>query len=188
MSDFHDAMHNQGSGAVALEGAAALAQHDRWLRTVVASQLREPQAVQEVMQDVAAAAVARAATPARWAPWLYRVAVRQALLYRRRQGRERRRLERYARMSARASGAADVPGPLGLLLADERRALIRAALARLRRKDVEILMLKYTEGWSYRELAARLGATESAVEARLYRARSRLRSALAALDVIEVKP
>jgi RNA polymerase sigma-70 factor (ECF subfamily) len=45
-------------------------------------------------------------------------------------------------------------------------------------RDAEILLLKYTEDWSYRELAAHLGISESAVEARLHRARGRLRAAV----------
>jgi RNA polymerase sigma-70 factor (ECF subfamily) len=44
-----------------------------------------------------------------------------------------------------------------------------------------MLLLKYTEDWNYRQLAERLGATPAAVEARLHRARGRLRRALARL-------
>ena len=62
---------------------------------------------------------------------------------------------------------------------------MRLAVKRLPRRDAEILLLKYTEDWSYRDLAERLGISESAVEARLYRARQRLRGELAALDVAE---
>ena len=47
-----------GASAAALDWGNALAVHDRWLRRVVASRLGEPQAVDEVMQDVALAAVA----------------------------------------------------------------------------------------------------------------------------------
>ena len=47
-------------------------------------------------------------------------------------------------------------------------------------------MLKYTEDWSYHELAEHLGISHSAVEARLHRARKRLREELTAMDVIEV--
>jgi DNA-directed RNA polymerase specialized sigma24 family protein len=39
--------------------------------------------------------------------------------------------------------------------------------------------MKYAEDCSYHEIAERLGIGHSAVEARLHRARSRLRSALA---------
>ncbi|MEK6237281.1 MAG: sigma-70 family RNA polymerase sigma factor, partial [Planctomycetales bacterium] len=67
-----------------------------------------------------------------------------------------------------------------------RRALVRKALEGLARRDREILLLKYTEDWSYRRLAEQLGISVSAVEARLHRARKRLREQLAALEVLEV--
>ena len=60
---------------------------------------------------------------------------------------------------------------------------MRGALERLSRRDAEILLLKYTEDWSYRELALHLGASESAVEARLHRARARLRAELMRADI-----
>ena len=47
-------------------------------------------------------------------------------------------------------------------------------------------MLKYTQDWSYRDLAEHLGISQSAVEARLHRARKRLRTVLTALEVVEV--
>ena len=43
-------------------------------------------------------------------------------------------------------------------------------------KDRELLLLKYTENWTCRELAERLGIRVTAVESRLDRARQRLRS------------
>ena len=49
-----------------------------------------------------------------------------------------------------------------------------------------MLLLKYTENWSYRELALHLGVSLSAVESRLYRARERLRHELVQLQVVEV--
>ena len=49
--------------------------------------------------------------------------------------------------------------------------LVRRSLACLPRRDAEILLLKYTENWSYRQLAEHLGLSTSAVEARLHRAR-----------------
>jgi RNA polymerase sigma-70 factor (ECF subfamily) len=141
------------------------------------------------MQEVALAAVAQRAPlhdVARVGAWLYRLAVRQALLYRRRRGRQRRLIDHYAGSRADAPGAASAPDPLDGLLKDERRALVREALGRLPRRDAEILLLKYTEDWSYRELAAHLGVGESAVEARLHRARRRLREAMGETHGIEV--
>src|SRR5580692_1039894 len=85
--------------ASTMDWGATLAEHDRWLRRVVASRLGEPQAVDEVMQDVALAAVAQHSplhNPARAAVWLYRLAVRQVLIYRRKTGRQRSLVDRYA--------------------------------------------------------------------------------------------
>jgi RNA polymerase sigma factor (sigma-70 family) len=173
----------------AIDWQAALAQHDRWLRTVALARVREPQAVDEVMQEVALAAVKQSAPLAdagKVAPWLYRLAVLQALLYRRKCGRRRRLNDRYGEQVR--NGYAEPPGspdPLGWLIAQERRALVRRALSQIARRDAEILLLKYTEGWSYHQMAAHLGISHAAVEARLHRARARLRQELAALDVIE---
>ena len=71
--------------------------------------------------------------------------------------------------------------PLAWLLAEETQQLVRQAIARLPQRDAELLLLKYTEDWSYRDLADRLGMSVSAVEARLHRARGRMRSELASL-------
>lgn len=161
---------------------AALAQHGRWLRTVILARLGEPQAVEEVMQEVSLAAVrqhAPLADPAKVAPWLYQLAVRQALLYRRRAGRARNLTERYALRHRRSEADHRESDPLGWLLAEERRELVRAALARLPRREAEMLLLKYTEDWSYHQIAAHLGVTHGAVEARLHRARKLLRAELA---------
>jgi RNA polymerase sigma-70 factor (ECF subfamily) len=134
------------------------------------------------MQEVALAAVPLQ-DQAKAAPWLYRLAVRQVLLYRRKKGRQRKLTDRYvARLSPVAATVSD---PLDWLVADERRGLIRVALQKLSSRDMEILLLKYTEDWSYREIAQQLGVSESAVEARLHRARKRLRVELMALEVIE---
>jgi RNA polymerase sigma-70 factor (ECF subfamily) len=72
------------------------------------------------------------------------------------------------------------------LLAEDRRRAVRAALENLPRRDAEILMLKYTEDWSYQQIADHLGTTTDAVESRLHRARRRLRAALANGEGTEV--
>lgn len=175
-----------GAERLAIDWGAELAKHDRWLRTVVLARVGEYQAVDEVMQEVALAAVAQRsplADPAKVAPWLYRLAVTHSLMYRRGRGRSRKLANGYAAAMPRQEGDAKSPDPLGWLLADERRRLIRVALARLPRRDAEVLLLKYTENWSYHEIAARLGIGHSAVEARLHRARQRLREALAQVGV-----
>jgi RNA polymerase sigma-70 factor (ECF subfamily) len=176
---------------VAIDWGAALAEHNRWLRTAVLARLGERQAVDEVMQEVALAALAQRTPlgdPAKVGPWLYRVAVRRTLLYRRQRGRQQKLVDRYAwARAATQNGLAEAADPLKWLVLDERRSLVREALGRLARRDSEILLLKYTEDWSYRELAAHLGVAESAVEARLFRARCRLRAALTRAPVSEIE-
>jgi RNA polymerase sigma-70 factor, ECF subfamily len=174
----------------AIDWQAALAQHDRWLRTVILARVREPQAVEEVLQEVALAAVKQAAPLAdanKVAPWLYRLAVLQALLYRRKCGRRRRLVGRFVEQIERGDWTPPTPtDPLSWLLAEERRSLVRRALSLLPPRDAEILLLKYTEDWNYHQIAAHLGISHAAVEARLHRARARLRQELAVLNVIEI--
>jgi len=173
----------------AVDWQAALAEHDRWLRMVVRARLGDWQAVDEVLQEVSLAAVAQRAPladPAKVAPWLYRLAVRQVLLYRRKHGRRRKLEDRYARETQATDADRGTVDPLAWMLADERGRMVRAALAKLPPRDKEILMLKYSQDWSYHAIADHLGISHSAVEARLHRARGRLRDQLAAMHVIEV--
>jgi RNA polymerase sigma factor (sigma-70 family) len=175
------------AGAAGIDWSSALKEHEQWLRVVVCARLGEPQAIDEVMQEVALAAVrqkAPLADRAKVAPWLYRLAVRQTLLYRRKQGRRRKMVNRYAVRFQPGEADTRQADPLGWLLAEERRSHVRAAMARLPERDAEILMLKYNEDWSYQALAQHLGISHSAVEARLHRARGRLRAELAAMDVV----
>lgn len=161
--------------------ATALAEHGRWLRTVLAARGVERHELDDLLSRVAEAALAgadRLRDPDKAAPWLYRIAVVQAMEHRRRRGRQRRLHERYAGSGLVDESAAE-PDPLDWLLAEEQQALVRRALATLKSQDAEILLLKYTQDWSYRELADHLGLTAPAVEARLHRARGRLRAALA---------
>ncbi len=165
----------------------ALRDHTSWLRSVVAARLGEPQAVEDVLQNVALAA-SKGGPPGlgadKVAPWLYQVAVRQTLMYRRTAGRRRKLVGGFAeRVQPRESDSRE-SDPLEWLLAQERATCIRQAMATLHQRDREILMLKYEQGWSYHELAQHLGISHSAVEARLHRARKRLREKLTRDDMI----
>jgi len=173
-----------------IDWAAELAAHRRWLRTVILARTGERAAVDEVMQEVAGAALDGASAvidPSKTAAWLYGVAVRQSLLYRRRLGRQRRFRRHLHDQATMGSEENREPDPLDWLLADERRRLVRTALSQLTGRDAEILLLKYTENFSYRQLADYLGISENAVESRLHRARSRLRHELVLRNVVEVR-
>ncbi len=160
-----------------IDWGVALREHDRWLRSIVYNRLGEPAAVEDVMQEIALAAV-RQSSPIREsdkvAPWLYRLAIRQTLLYRRKMGRARNLTKRYADRvlptDQDRSGS-----PLDWLLSVERGELVRRSLSRIRPEDAMILQLKYQQDLNYHEIAEKLGISHSAVEARLHRARSRFR-------------
>ena len=166
-----------------------LSEHERWLRAVILARTGEPQAVDEIWQEVSLAAIEQRAPLAdrdRVPAWLYRLAVVHSVRHRRRQARQRKRL---LRLAAETNGHASTSGdPFAWLLSAERRQLVRSALRRLTGRDAEILLLKYHEHWSYRQLAELLGISESAVDARVFRARQRLRRELAAYFADEPLP
>lgn len=163
-----------------------LVRHGRWLRTVILARTGEAQGVEDVFQEVAMAAVrqrAPLADPTKVCGWLYQLAVRQSLLYRRQLGRRRRIQRRW--VDAQDSGTAVRYDPASWLMRVEQQDLVRRALAQLAPRDREILLLKYSEDWSYQQLAQQLGVSQSAVEARLHRARQRLRQLLTQGQYVE---
>ena len=99
-----------------IDWTSAIERHSGWLRTVLRCRTGDGQAVEDLLQDVVLAALtqnSRPTDPGKVAPWLYRVAVRQAIQHRRKLGRRRRRTERGG---ANAAGRRTVgrPGGLGL--------------------------------------------------------------------------
>lgn len=161
---------------------AIIAEHERWLRAVLYARLRNADDVEDAFQETFAAAITgsdKLRDLDRVGPWLYQIAVRQALQLRRKQGRRQSKIEQMAQQAP----APTERDPLGWLLADERQQQVRDALAELPQRDAEILMLKYLEDWNYQQIADRIGASHSAVEARLHRARGRLRDKLRARNV-----
>ena len=184
----------------------ALRLHGSWLRAIAIARLRGLEGADDVMQDVAMAAVRNwdtLRTAANAKPWLYRLTVRAALMHRRTLGRARKRIKeaidsytakhgvsesgRHAKtgggagwLDGDASGAmgagSGAGDPLGALLAAERHGHLRVAIARLPVKDMEMLLLKHVDDCSYQEIAQRLGVTAGVVQMRLFRARQKLRA------------
>ena len=74
--------------------------------------------------------------------------------------------------------------PLTFLMSQERQKSVRSALERMSERDRQLLLLKYVEGFSYSQIAERVGVSASAVQSRLHRARAALRSELK--DCLEV--
>jgi RNA polymerase sigma-70 factor (ECF subfamily) len=121
-------------------------------------------------------------------PWLRRFAwerlmkqYRRHVVARRRSvNREERRMRlpdhSALRLARRIAGS--TTGPSAQLRRDESRNQVRAALAKLRPVDRELLVLRHLEGLSAREIADVLGKSEGAVNTRHVRALTRLRKLL----------
>jgi RNA polymerase sigma factor (sigma-70 family) len=174
----------RAANGCAVNWAQSLAEHRPWLARVIAARTGEAQAIEEVWQQVSLAVVEQRwplADASKVAPWLHRLAVVASARYRRQLGRGRRALAGWA--DVRRHAVAPPADPLGWLVREERLSLTREAMARLDGRDAEVLLLKYGERWSYRQIAEHLGITEKAVDCRLLRARERLRQQLAALGI-----
>lgn len=156
-------------------------EHESWLRTVVRSRISEADAVEDIMQNIALALVRhRESLPEirQIGAWLYQVAVKQVLMYRRTRGRRRKFEDKLALGAAAELGSAEPLEPVERVLAAEQQEQVRAAMQDLDELDRQILMLKYSEGWSYRQLAEHLGVKEDTIEYRLTKARKKLRQLL----------
>lgn len=165
----------------AIDPLEALPEHEPWLRTTLQSRLGNRDEVDEVMQEVAVAAAtqsARCEPVERVGPWLYRVAMRQMLLFRRKAGRNRKLMAHAAEWSRVTPPQTGCRSPLEFLLSTERQQEVRAAMTALAERDRQLLMLKYVDGLSYAEIATCLGVTPSSIQSRLHRARASLRQQL----------
>ena len=130
------------------------------------------------MQNIALAIVKHRAVLSevnRIGAWLYQIAIRQVLMYRRTSGRRRKML---GRLEADHSSSSEPISPLQSVIAAETQENVSRALSELSEIDRQILMLKYSEGWSYRQLAEHMGVQEDTIEYRLLRARKNLRQLL----------
>ena len=159
----------------------AFPEHQAWLRTTLQARLGCAHEVEEVMQEVAIAAATQSAKQQpveRVAPWLYRVALRQMMLFRRKAGRRKRLIENAARLSPETDSHSRTREPLDWLISLERQKEVQSAMSQMSERDRQLLMLKYVDGLSYREIAQRIGVTASSVQSRLHRARALLRERL----------
>ncbi|MFO1065709.1 MAG: RNA polymerase sigma factor [Pirellulales bacterium] len=168
--------------------AAEFSDHEPWLRTVLSSRLSSREEVDEVLQEIALAASTHSAkrgTVDRPGPWLYRVALRQVLLMRRKQGRRRKLMTGAAENLEVTEHCTKTRSPLDWILSEERGTQVQATLATLSERDRQLLLLKYIDGFSYEEIGDTLGVTAASVQSRLHRARKILRERLVSAQVVD---
>jgi len=107
--------------------------------------------------------------------WVLGIA-RHRVLLRRRSAARSDRLRGEVIAAARSLDRDEIPG--AILESEEMRRLVRQALDGLGAAYAQVLALRYFEGLPLREIAARLGEGEKAVESRLQRAREAVREAM----------
>lgn len=168
-----------------IDWGVALRENERWMRSTIALRVGEAAAVDEVFQEVALAATSQKAPlrdVAKLGSWLYRLVVIQSALYRRKVGRKRKLLKRYAEEVISSQNQYSQTEPIDWLLSKERQTMIRNALATLSEEERNILLMKYRDELSYRDIAAKLHSTELAVQSKLHRARAHLKCAVLKLS------
>ena len=156
--------------------------YDRYARFAV-HMVGNREDAEEALQDAflrAYHALGRYEERERFAGWLLRIVVNECRTV---AARGRRREHRFPRLEPAAWDAVAATQAAGEAPdeASERAALREAlarGLARLPREQREALLLKYTEGLSYDEIAAATGAGTSALKMRVKRACERLREIL----------
>lgn len=160
-----------------------LRENSSWIRKILRNRLANHDEVEEVFQDIGLSIAQTDLKPEEVenpSAWLYRVVIRQVLQYRRKSGRYRKLVRNQIEKSSRDADAG--PDPLALLMRTERTEAIRSILQTLSDLDREILMLKYSENWTYQQLADKLGVSTNTIEHRLVKSKKQLRKLLANKD------
>ena len=175
--------------AQAIDWTAALEQHRPWLQKVLRCRVGDRHEVDDLFQEIALAVFRQSkptykngsekpnrvpSDPEKVAPWLYRIAVRQAVNFHRRANRKSQ-----AKPTSELNPYSPEPQPLDWMLAREQHASLQTALSEMRAQDREVLTLKYSENWSYAQMADHLGVPIRTIEYRLLNARKKLRKHLA---------
>jgi RNA polymerase sigma-70 factor (ECF subfamily) len=146
-------------------------------RHVYAHLSRDPAAAEDLVSETFLAAIRSIQDyePAKGAVygWLLGIARNHLRVHRRRAARE----NDYAGTDAVATAYVDIGKPEDGLIRTETRDAVVRALGDLADEERLVLEWKYLESLSVREMAERLGRTEKAVEAILYRARKSFRVA-----------
>ena len=178
-------MEQPQSAALAIDWQAVWQEHAGWLRTVLRARVRDEVIADELLQAVSVTAWTRReqlCDNSRIGPWFYRIALRQVLMFWRSQERQRRRFVSLETEPGCELADHRDSDPLVWLARQEVHQHVRDSLEKLTAQDREILMLKHSEHWTYRQIAMYLGISNDKVVHRLGRARGRLRQRLLLLD------
>jgi RNA polymerase sigma-70 factor (ECF subfamily) len=176
-----------------IDWPTTLKTHEPWLRKVLRCRVGDAHAVDDLFQEIVVAVYRQLESaagspqlydrsqvkntlpenPDRVGPWLYRVAIRQSVNYHRKQSRKYQ-----PKITNDLRVPSPDPEPLQWMMNQEACRSIKFCISQLENTEREILMLKFTENWTYQQLADRLGISARAVEHRLMKAKNKLRRLL----------
>ena len=158
-----------------IDWPAELVRHRDWMHGIARARVGDEHAADDVMQDVSLSVIqqnGRPTEPGKVQAWLYQVVVRRVADY-------------FRKLYQRPEGVPDNGQPhtepvsasdAGWVTSYDSPDSLQQALAGLDADDRQLLVTKYVENCSYRQLAEQLEISERAVEYRLVRAKERLRS------------
>jgi RNA polymerase sigma-70 factor (ECF subfamily) len=121
-------------------------------------------------------------------PWLLRIATNEALNYARGRRREQARTIANQEDEDVAERLPSADDPAADVLAAERHATVRAAVAALPAHYRLLIVLRFFNDLSYAEIAEQTGLPLNTVGVQLLRARNLLRRALAGQEVTDDDP
>lgn len=172
-----DSWLGQGDPTASQSGALAtdlFEQHSKMVLAVCRIVLRDPVEAEDAMQQTFVSAyrsILAGSEPSRPAPWLAAIARNECLD----RIRARNREPLAEQTAGRAPGA---PDALNAAIAREDLHTLGRTIRELPTQQREALLLHEFHGLPYRDVAAAIGVSESAIASLLFRARSRLRSVL----------
>jgi len=161
--------------------APLVKRYERRIFGYLLSQIGEPETAAELAQETFVR-VFRAASgyreSGRFEPWLFRIAGNLA------RSELRRRMRRGPHASVESEEVRErirdeaAPSPDEATWRREIRSALQQALPRLPQSFREAVVLRYVEGWSYRQIASLLGIEEGTAKSRAHRGLKRLRAQL----------
>jgi RNA polymerase sigma-70 factor (ECF subfamily) len=162
---------------------ALMRRHNRRLFRVTRGVLRDSDAAQDAVQEAYLRAFTRLDTyqpEGKFAAWLTRVALNEALMIRRRSQGEMISLDELSERSlvVEETASDDAPSADQFVEAAHARALLEHAIDALPDNFRMVFMLRAVEGLDVRETADSLGINPTTVRTRLFRAQRLLRTEL----------
>ena len=166
--------------SLADQAVALLEREQGALRWVIARYVRDAATIDDLFQEVSLKVFKRLDTvrdPAALRGWLFQLTRNACLDWLRRADR-RHAVSGDMLLNEHAAKGELGRGPADELLSKERIAAVRKALDQLPSAQREALRLRIDEGLDHEGIAARLGISRQAVEVRLCRGRTTLKSRL----------